>query len=422
MPGWREGSVVVTELQGHTIAISELPVARITDWASTLEDYGPPGPLVDGQPTRMGEGRSTLRGRALLLVRGDLAVEVSSRTADLDTLAAAAADVSVPTTAAGAVPGQLVGILEAGPDVALASYAVANQPGWDPLYVFTATPDQQRALLALAHADGSSLAQMETEASCCAPDLLRPSRVVRVSDVDATISTFTSASKILVVPGDPGIVVLTQGVRSYDNVPSDELLIAVAEGSLPSSQDDLVAHVRAVERAEDERVTALLREQEAARGWEVVEELVVEGTPVLISAGMTARHLGDPEPASAQMCAVFGELSGSSPPTMCVEASPPADLLVAAPGDAGMNGFSFGTAGRGVESVRLEVAEEAIEAELVAVGAAQVFVLVGDHLGLLQRSGLGVSTESMARIAFVARDADGAELARVPLFPHLQPG
>lgn len=424
IPGWGEGTVVVTQVNGSVVAVAELAASMVERDRGRLDDYGTTGPVVAGEPTWLSDRGRVLREHSVLTLRGDRAIELSSRDMDSDDLLELANQVRVPTTEDGAVPGDIIGVIERGEhgaEVALVRYSVRDDSGWDDITVYTAKPAEQAALLALAHADQASITRMETEASCCSADLLRPARQVLVGGVESTVATFTESKKILVVPGDPGIVVLSRGVRSNENVPSDEMLVGIAEGSRAATAEELADVVQERNEAEIARITDELHRQESARGWEVLADAVVDGIPVVISSGTTTRGEPEPDPAEPQLCAVIGDLTGSSPPVLCIPAAAVAQPLVVARGDSAMLGLWFGAVDADATRVRIETRAGSIDAQIITFPQGRVFVIgaaVDRMIELSERS----DPEVVAQMAIVARNDAGTELARTLLFPQLSDG
>lgn len=250
-----------------------------------------------------------------------------------------------------------------------------------------------------------------------------------VRGVESTIASFTTSTKVLVVPGDPGIVVVTDGVRSWDDtIPTDRQMIAVAQASQPASQEELVSHVRERDDTALARQVVAIRAHEERIGWDPISDLIHERHPIVISTGSAKRPEDPPdvdhEPA---VCAVYlsEHVSTGFPIAACVATTSPAQALtIASALDGGMP-LQAGAVRDDVARVALEYPDGSIEAEIIAVPATsgvsleRMFLLVGTVHEQIQLSGDDLA-EAMRGAAFVAYDPSGAELARVPRFPHLQ--
>lgn len=428
----RSDKTLVVEAEGAVVAIVESPAELFAERrGAPLEEEGVPGPTIgEGQPTRLVEGYGLMR-RSLLFTRGASIVEIASRTLSVEALAEVAAEVTTPIDGDGAVPGELIGVLRPEPDrpVAVASYPTGEEGSRYPMAIFAAPASVQAAYLAVAHLDPRESIDPMTEASCCANDIMRPARAVAVRGVESTIATLTNSSKVLVVPGDPGIVVVTTGVRSWDDtIPTDDQMIALAEESTIGSQEDLVAGVRARDDAILEAQLSEIRASEEANGWTVLLDLIHDEHPMVISTGGAARpYQGFDEPEGPKLCAVYlsEQVSTGSPIAACVSTVAPSDPLVIASAVEGGMPLQAGAVRGDVARVALEYPQRSFDALIVdipptaGVAVDRMFLLVARVHDQIDSAGEDL-TAAMRQAAFVAYDAGGAELSRIPQFPHLQ--
>lgn len=423
-------TTAATEVDGGVVAVTETPSEVFNELRGPLEDHGEPGPPIDGRPSWLTYS-STLRPHALAVEVDGSVIEVSSRAVPVPELAKFAADVRTPIDEQGSLPGAVIGVLRADPDrlTAVASYEPAGGHVGSPVAIFTATPAEQAVYLALAHMDPRQSIDLRTESSCCANEIMRPARHVKVRGVGATIASLTTASKVLVVPGDPGIVAISGGTRSWDDlIPSDAELIAIAEAGRPAAQAELVARAEARGAAALADAVAEIRRREEALGREVLTDLVLDNHPMVISHGPGVRPSppGEVSPDPA-LCVVYlpEHLDAGPPIPTCVQSAEPTDPIHRATTVGAGQSVYAGSVRDDVGRVALEFPEGSLDATLVdippaaGVGVERVFVIVTSITEQVEIAGDDLR-QGMVEAAFVAYHADGFEVDRVPLFAHLQ--
>lgn len=422
-------TTAATEVDGAVVAVTETPSAVFNELRGPLEDRGRPGPPVDGRPSWLTYS-STLRPHAVAVEVEGSVIEISSRAVPVPELAEIAADVRTPIDEQGSLPGDVIGVLRADRDrlSTVASYEPPEGLLRGPVAIFTTTPAEQAVYLALAHMDPRQSIDLRTESSCCANEIMRPARHVTVRGVEATIASLTTASKVLVVPGDPGIVAVSGGTRSWDDaIPSDAELIAIAEASRPAAQAELVARVEARHDAALADAVAEIRRREETLGREVLTDLVLDDHPMVISHGPGVRPSPPDEVApDPALCVVYlpEHLNAGPPIPTCVHQDEPTEPIHRATTVASESVY-VGSVRHDVARVALEFPEGSLDSTLVdvppaaGVGVERVFVIVTSITEQVEISGDDLP-HGMAEAAFVAYDADGSEVDRVPLFSHLQ--
>jgi|GEM_PF-4709627 len=401
----------VVDVAGAIVTIRSEPLATPGFPNRTFEDLGPPGPLLeDGRPTREVYDE-VLRLRSSLAVAapdGSLVI-AASREASLEALADVLALAAVPLDA-DELPGELVGVLREGRP----SSSVAVYEGDERGVVVTldeVTPSEQAAYRAVVHDDPGRTIDPATEASCCADAILEPLREVDLGPRTGWIATLTPYERVLVLDGDPGLVLrTTPGTEPADR---DLLLVAAAvEAATPAERDGLIVEVTAARRDREAAATAAYEE---SIGWEVVDRVDFEEGAVLLTTGEGPRR-DLPEPLEAGLCAVVAPQQVAA----CLPPGAPEALEVAFGGADVIFGSAPATTRR-VEVVYLEGSVDAVLVDLEAGGDLPplVFVLHLPVQDQIELSGADL-TEGMAAAEVVAYDRAGRELGRSPLFAHLR--
>lgn len=398
----------VVDVGGSIVTIRSQPLATPAFPELGFEDLGPPGPpLDDGRPTREVYD-DVLRLRSSLAVGSDdgTILVAASRDASLPALADVLASVTVPLDPDG-LPGELVGVLREGRPPS----SVAVYEGDETSVVVTideATPSEQAAYRAVVHEDPSRTIDPLTEASCCAEAILEPLREVDLGPRSGWMATLTPYERVLVLDGDPGLVLRT--IPGAEPADRDLLLVAAAVGAgSPAEREELIAELTA---GRIDRQAAATAAYEESIGWEVLERIDFADAAVLLTTGDRPRS-DSQEPAG--LCAVVApQVAACLPPG-------PAEGLQVALGGADV---VFGSAPAETRRVEVAYVEGSVDAVLVDLedGAdvpALVFVLHIPVQDQIELSGPDL-TQGMAAAAVIAYDGAGRELARAPLFPHLR--
>lgn len=239
------GPLVVTRVEGHVVAVGSASAVQARARAGEL---GPDPrqatigdrPTVDYgwhmTPFIEGEGEEIA-----WLATDDTVLSVSSRSLDLEGLVAVAGEVGLDGDGEVVVPGEVVGEIP--------SMWSAPRPGTSAVFertedfyrririaVVPASRSTQEAYLALVAPDGSI--DGRTVSSCCRSPI-PPRRTLDVDGREAIAAALNAELHMVVLPGDPGVVLLVPGGR-FQSVPHDVWLAELA-GSLEAVPEDELA-------------------------------------------------------------------------------------------------------------------------------------------------------------------------------------
>lgn len=231
-------SLLVTRFSDAVVAIGATPVAEMSDFQrSFLDDDRDRSTVGDAPAVRYGsrvfpwtpaeEERTWLSW----METDDVVVSIASRDLDRDDLESFAEQVDLDDRGEIVAPGEVIGEIPstwALPEPGI----LAVYTGWDSptsVVVHSASPDVQAAYLALAP-DGAI--NERTQASCCTGHTGEARSEVRVGDRSATIATLDLMTRILVIEGDPGAVMLV------GPEPSNDDLVALATTLTPVAPED----------------------------------------------------------------------------------------------------------------------------------------------------------------------------------------
>lgn len=404
--------VVVTEVGGGAVAVSLLPPDRPPTPSRSLAERGEPGPLLaDGRFTiALDDGPFRIRPSLAVEVAPGEVVTASGRGRTLAELAEVLAQVTLPLDGPSAVPGRVLGLLhEPDPGAVRAFYDGGGRGAI--LSIEEATTAQQAAYRAILHPHPETSIDPMTEASCCTEGILEPAREVEVGDRVGLLATLSPYERILIVEGDPGLVLRDP----YGGEALDQDIVAVAAAVIagsPAEREEVAAAL--MMRARDQQVAAT-SSYERSLGWEVLSHHDAGEVGVVLSTGTVKRP--DQPDARARLCAAIAVGAAA-----CIPDGSPTGLVLA---EGGFD-LIFGAVSASARTVDIEFPEATVAAELIDLDPRPglpervfiAYITVGDQIEFT-----GVpSTDRMAQIQVVARDADGRELARLPLFPGLQVG
>lgn len=397
---WPRSDIVVTEYRGDVLQLATLDLTDPDRAAPDFEALGEPGPaLADGRATRRlyGPGFDADLGLAVQLSDEEAAF-ASGRGVSEAVLVAVLSEIDVAPTASTS-PGEVIGTIPWS-ERSRTSATYARGAAGVYITIEAASPSVQDAYRAVAHPDPERTVDPMTELSCCARTIMNAAREVDLGPRQGWLATLTPYERILIIDGDPGIVLKTQhGAVGAD----DDLLQIGANLSAGSEADREDLQQKLLARQRDERAAAV-EAQEEALGWTVLARVDFEEDAIILSTGTSERpwHAREDSP---KLCAVMHPEGteaciGTSPPELYAALDSNV-VLVVAPTDA--------------VTVTLEGSGEAIDLRAVDLdggGAlpARVFVRAFS-LGLTSESGLGLFDAVV-----VARDADGIELGRAFMF------
>jgi hypothetical protein len=307
--------------------------------------------------------------------------------------------------------GRLPGSLETPVPGVVASYSDDPDRSGDRVVVHPATPEVQAAYRAVLIGRPREAESVRTAASCCTPAIYEAPRTVEVGGREATAGTITPYRRVLIVPGDPGIVLAGNGALD------DSELAAIAAAVEPADIGEVRRIIDREREAETERLVDAATASEAASGYQVLQRWDGESAG-LLTFGTTPRpdgHRG--APGRPTLC---GVLAAPVPTATCLPVDPPA-VVEEAP-DAALSGVRWGLVGDGVAAVRLEFPERDVETDITevevpGVGPVRIFhvvLTVEDQIELMG----DMTSQDFARTALVATDSDGREVARIPLVPE----
>lgn len=396
-------------------------VALLRDRAELEEGWGDeffgsgPGPVIGlGRAT---PGFSDLGTSVMWPASDGLVIELASRDLSEDQLVGLASRVTLADDGSPVLPaepiGEISGALERPLPGMAASYA---ENGYDHVMIHAATPQVQRAYEALLIDSPEDDESVRTADSCCLDAIYEPRRTLDVGDREAVAGTITPYLRVLIVPGDPGIVVVGTGTLANGD------LAAIAAGAEPATVDEVAAVVEDQRTAESDRLVETVTEHEESLGYEVLHRWDDEDGPAVLTFGTAPRPEPEaPDPGQPTLCAVPATDSYNA---SCLTAMPP-DVVVAAPYT--MSAVRWGLVADGVAAVRYEFPEGEIPTTLTEVdvpgdaGPTRVFhalVTMEEEIDLMA----DMSPEDFAAVALVATDDQGRELARRPVFPDAGPG
>lgn len=233
------GAVVVTEVDGAIVGAMTRSVAEIERGWGPI-DRTRRHPALGDQPVSYA-APFTLPwggGAALFswLENDQVQVGLASRDLTSDELAAVAARTDLDDAGLPAVPGTRVGVIPA-PWVSPEPSVEAGYDRGGTVTVHTASPESEAAFLAVAVRDPRKVIDTRTEPSCCDQRIFARQRRVRVAGQEAVLTTLTPDYRVLIVPGDPGAVVLNEGGQGRGELMDDDLLIAIARSLRPIDRD-----------------------------------------------------------------------------------------------------------------------------------------------------------------------------------------
>lgn len=419
------GPIVVSRTHEGIVAASIIDVAAAVEMgASDPRQRGEPGPVVGGGETTVTSAFGVLGMPSLLFSPApDTLVELSSRDLSVTELAEVAAELTVPLDAAGAVPGEVLGVLSGAFSAyeqvlsgTVGAYYEGGGAGIS-VTIAVATPGEQAAILGLTYQDPEAAIDLRTEASCCGEQALVPPRHRMIRGASATIATLTPRVIVLVLEGSSGLVITTQ--QTDGRIPPDDQLVAIAEGVRAGSSAQLDGLIQTIEDAEIDRQVAKITAVEADVGWEVVAEYRTETFAALITTGDSGRPgLDLTGPA---ICAV---VEFADPPRCLTAGSPETPLMLAGRGSSGSTAqVFFGSLRHDVRSVELSFPggsrpTEIYDLDVTNGPPSRVFIAV---LTLDEFGRLTENLNALDRSAVVARDALGNELERAPMGVRLVP-
>ena len=229
-------TVVVTEIDGDVVTVSARRWTDIIGDGAVLADQGLPGPdLADGRPT-IEYFDSVFHISPALAVEGrtpDEVIIAAGRGKTLTELAAVLDEVSLPLGSAEAVPGRVISVLDQpNPDGVQVRYE-SSESGFL-VTIDEVTVAEQAAYRSLIHNDPDASIDPATESSCCPAGILEPPREVSVGSRVGLIATLTPYQRVLLVEGDPGLLVRPAG----GSEPQEDDLIAVAAAISAGSRGD----------------------------------------------------------------------------------------------------------------------------------------------------------------------------------------
>jgi hypothetical protein len=407
-------TVVVTEVDGAVVTLRAQRLSDITGDGGVLSDQGHPGPpLVDGRRT-IELYDSVFNISPSLATEGsnpDEVIVASGRGRTLDELAAVLGAVALPFDGSAAVPGQQIGVLQIPhPDGIRVTYTAEGRAAL--VTIDEVSLSEQAAYRALLHDDPAASIDPLTEASCCPAGILEPPREVSVGARSGLVATLTPYQRVLLVEGDPGLVLRPSGGTEA----TEDDLITVAAALTAGSRAERDALAAALIDRQREAQAALAIAYEESLGWEVVERVDQGEHAVIVSSGTTPRP--DRPTEALRICATIG---GEGTATCLPEVSA-GDLVL---GER-RSDVILGAAPPATRAVYIDFPEASIDTTVLLLEPrpgrpSVVFVSYTSVSEQIELTGEPM-TERMAEIDVVARDAAGAEVARVPLFPHLRGG
>lgn len=280
----------------------------------------------------------------------------------------------------------------------------------DRMVVHPATPEVQAAYRALLIGRPREAPAVSTAASCCQPAIYDAPRTVEVGDREAIAGTITPYLRVLIVPGDPGMVLVGSGGLD------DSKFAAIAAAAEPIGVGDVRRIIERERSAEIQRLVDTVTASEAALGYEVLQRWDDDRGAAVLTFGTTARPDTPPGAASEPtLCGVPAADTAAS----CLPLGSPA-VVQEAPGGA-TSGVRWGVVDERVAAVRFEFPEGDVQTAITAVdvpdvGPVRVFHVL---LSLEEQIALmaDMTPEDFASVMLVATDIDGRQLARVRVFP-----
>jgi hypothetical protein len=281
----------------------------------------------------------------------------------------------------------------------------------DRMAVHPATPEVQAAYRALLIGRPREAPAVSTAASCCEPAIYDTPRTVQVGDREAIAGTITPYLRVLIVPGDPGMVLVGSGGLD------DSELAAIAAAAEPIDIGEVRRIVERERAAKIQRLVDTVTASEAALGYEVLQRWDGDRHAAVLTFGTTARP--DTPPGAPSQPTLCGVPAADTPAASCLPLGSPA-VVQEAPGGA-MSGLRWGIVDERVAAVRFEFPEGDVQTAITAVDVPEVGPVRVFHvlLSLEEQIALmaGMTPEDFASVMLVATDIDGRELARVRLLP-----
>lgn len=408
-------TVVVTEIAGEVVTVTSSRLSALLGPGGALADQGRPGPpLVDGRSTVEFFDQVFNISPALAIEGGtpDEVITAAGRGQTPAELAAVLGQVTLPLDNPSAVPGRVIGVLHL-PDPDGIRVAYETGGGTILVTIDELSRSEREAYRALLHEDPAASIDPMTEASCCPAGILEPPREVSIGTRSGLVATLTPYQRVLLVDGDPGLLVRPFGGTE---VPEDELIaMAAALRSGSVAQREELRSTLVVRQREAQAAQATAAEE--AIGWEVIERVDEGEVAIIVSSG------AEPRPnvpvADPRLCATIG---GQGSTATCLAEATGAELVVAEP----RFDVIFGSAPPATRSVSIDFLRGSIDATVLHLDPApgRPSVVFVSHTTVSEQIELtgDLSTENMAAIQVVARDETGAVVARAPLFPHLRGG
>jgi len=379
-------------------------------------EIGTPGPLVDGQESWLtsGYGAGPLAMPSLVTALDPgRSLGVASRDLTPEQMAALASELPRPLPEPGGegFPGEVVGALQLAWQGLQADVGVHWESYHDEVTVTlsAATAGEQEVLRALLYEAPEDQIDLRTVSSCCARQVMAAPRTRTVRGAEATIATLTPFVVVLILEGDPGLVIASQPPHGGGVARLDDQLVAIAEGVTAGSPAEAEELVQRLATENLDRQAARIRQGEEEIGWEVLAEHHSGELTVSVSTGED-RDL--PPLAGPGLCAVRDRANNPS----CLRPSPHDRPLRLA--DTSSEQF-FGEVGDEVATVELVFPGGARQAEILELDApdglpTRVFLAA---FGMDELSTLTEQFERSHEAVAVARNASGLELSRQPLFP-----
>lgn len=239
------GPLVVTAVDGAVVGVVTVPTAAVEAALGAS-----PGALGPDERVPAVAGRATVAALGDRIAAPQPAEAIGWRAVDATMAAAASRDldlaglvevaerVRVAADGRVTVPGAEIGRI---PPVWNAPQpAVRVRYGADEVIVHTAGPAVQAAYRALVHDDPAATIDPLTDPSCCQPEILTPQHTVEIGERTGVLGTLTATTRVLVVEGDPGAVLLAEvGLGVAD----DATLLAMADSLTAVAEPEVDAHL-----------------------------------------------------------------------------------------------------------------------------------------------------------------------------------
>lgn len=178
------------------------------------------------------------------LIDGDTIGVAGSLDLTSDQLRAFSAETRRDETGRVTAPGAMIGRFDTQADDEL---SVTFRPDAEhPLVgVYHLTAEARAALTAVSLRQPANYLNERTEASCCISAITQPERAVEVGDRAGSIATLTSDIRLLVIDGEPGVVLAVGGAQRSSNYPTDDEIVDLLNELEPVTADDVDDWVQA---------------------------------------------------------------------------------------------------------------------------------------------------------------------------------